>query len=661
MSKLNNKMSKIMFTGDNLTDKERQELLKSGYQVNAYGTNLSKEQIINIINKEKYNGYILGGDEVFDEETIKALNSSLKTISFYGVGYEAYIDTKACSEKGIVVTNTPRTNTNAVAEHTIALILAATRNIVFNNTNTKNGLWEKEKINDLSGLTVGIFGMGAIGSQVAKILHYSFDADIIYYNRSRKENLESELNMKFVSKEELFSNSDVITLHSSLNDETKDVVNNEAFNKMKKDIIIINTARAALIDPKALYENLKSGKVRTVAFDSFYKEPINLKEDKDFKRFSKFNDKQLIINPHTAYFSNQALEKMKNMAVQNVIDILENKSCDNVINELVDVTRKNDEYDSLFTEDYNFYIIEEKDYIDRIKNKIESEINPKHIETVNSFDQLLKLESINDSNKKIIMVYSDLLGEGEIVPIKDLENINNLKAICYGCTFLDKLDLEWCKKNNVIVTVLDDYRVEQRADLIFYIIQSLIGNISKLIKNPAENQLGMFPSIDLYNKKVGFIGYTDIAKKLIDKCRLFGMKISYYSEKYRAQDIEFNTLDNLLSTSDIIITCGYTKEEQYIIGRNEINKTNPNSYIISCEQGRQNVNKELFIQLAETNKIAGFGYTSSKDTMTDYKGNVFVIRDQTWGTDESYKKLCNSWIKSVKSVLNDNAKDITKL
>ena len=212
-----------MFTGDNLTKDERQALAKQGYQIDAYDTNLNTNKIVELINTNSYDGYILGGDEILDSDTISQFGQNLKVISFYGVGYEAYIDTIATSNKGLLVANTPKTNTNAVAEHTIALILASTRNIVHNNNNLKIGIWEKEKINDLCGLTIGIIGMGAIGTQVARTLYYSFGANIIYYSRTRKQDLEKEINMRYVSLDELYTQSDIISLHCSLNKETENM------------------------------------------------------------------------------------------------------------------------------------------------------------------------------------------------------------------------------------------------------------------------------------------------------------------------------------------------------------------------------------------------------------------------------------------------------
>lgn len=327
-------MKKIFFSGDTLTENERHEYEKQGYKIDSYSANLSNEEIIKILSKENYDGYILGGDEILDRETILKFPNSINVISFFGVGYEAYIDTVATSEKNIFVTNTPGTNTNAVAEHTIGLMLASTRNIVFDNYNTKNGKWCKERIFDLEGRTVGIIGMGKIGTKVAKMLKYSFNANLIYYSRTRKYDLEKELNMEYVDCDELYKKSDIISIHCLLNDETKNMINKEAFSKMRDNVVIINTSRANIIDSLALYEALKNDKVKIVAFDGWYKEPVNLMEDEDFKCFDEFDNNRLIITPHSGYYSNQALKKMERLAVQNVIDILKNGECENIVNEI---------------------------------------------------------------------------------------------------------------------------------------------------------------------------------------------------------------------------------------------------------------------------------------------------------------------------------------
>lgn len=657
-------MKKIIFTGDNLTDKERKEFLNQGFQIDAYDTNLSNAEIVDIVNRNQYDGYILGGDENLDAKTIAKFPDSMKVISFYGVGYEAYIDTIATSKKGIFVTNTPRTNTNAVSEHTIALILASTRNIAYNNDNFKAGLWQKEKLNDLCGLTVGIIGMGAIGSQVARTLHYSFGAKVIYNSRTRKPDIEQEIDMKYVSLDELYKSSDIISLHCSLNNETENMIDDKAFAKMKNGVILINTSRAMLVQPKALYENLLNGKVRTAAFDAFYKEPISILEDKDFNHFAKFDNKQLIISPHTAYFSHQALDSMKKMAIQNCIDILQTGKCEHVVNEIGNFVKSSDYYSSALVDDYNFYIVEKSpNYVQKVKKAFVDSINAKNLECFDNLEDFYNCKSLYDNNKKkIILAYFDIFKD-----MKKIKEIKNLSAICYGCTYLSDIDLEYCKKNNIIVTALGEYRANIRADLIFYIIQSVVGRMSDMVKNKVDYSNFAIPN---YNgMKVGFVGYTELTDVLSKKCKMYGMQVSYYSKKYRPNGIAYKTLKNILKESDIIITAGYTKEEQYKIDKELEKSINPNAYIISCEQEAQNVNKDLFIKLAENNKIRGYGFTqvagitsaNKSDKMERFTGNIFILPDKTWANEEVFNNLCDKWIDSVKSVLQGSAKDLAKI
>lgn len=650
-------MKKIMFTGDNLSKDERNNYLKNGYQIDAYDVNLKNEEIINLIAKNKYDGYILGGDEILDENTINNFDNSLKVISFYGVGYQTYIDEKTATSKNIIITNTPGTNTNAVAEHTIALLLSATRNIVYNNNAIKKGVWSKEKLNDLCGLTIGIIGMGAIATQVAKKLYYCFKPKIMYYNRSRKPDLEKELDLNYVSLDELYQNCDAILIHCSATAETINMIDAKAFQKMKNDVILINTARASIVDENALFDALKQNKIKTAAFDVFYKEPVDFKHDKEYTRFAQFIGNKLIISPHTAYFSHQALEDMKNLAIQNCIDVLTKGTCKYIVNQAnIDIIQSH----GLDAKNTRIYILENEKYIETIKDEVARNINAKSIETANNVDDLMKIKSLKQSeDKKILMIYSDLIGEGEKIITQKLSKIKNLYAICYGCTYLDGLDLKWCKNHNIIVTTLDDFRVEQRAELMFYIIQSTINRIAYLMKNPNINNQNIFNGIDLHRLKVGFIGCTNITKVLAKKLQLFGMDISYYSEHIRCIDLQYKDIENLLKTSDIIITAGYTGFEQYKLDKFKDIIPN-NAYIFSCEQGQQNVNRELFISLAENKKISGYGFTSSADKVTDFAENIYCISDNTWASADNYKKLCENWISDVKSALTTKSKNLAK-
>ena len=650
-------MKKIFFSGDILTEDERKEYENQGYRIDSYDVNLKNDEIIQILNKENYDGYILGGDEILDRETILKFPDSLKVISFFGVGYEAYIDTEATSEKNIYVTYTPDTNTKAVAEHTIALILSSTRNIIYDNNNTKCGNWEKERINDLEGATIGIIGMGKIGTSVARILKYSFNANLIYYSRTRKENLEKELDMEFVSLDELYRRSDIVSIHCLLNNETKNMINNESISKMKDGVIIVNPSRANIIEPTALFESLESNKIRTVAFDAFYKEPIDLKNDKDFNQFQKFADNRLIITPHTAYFSNQALKNMKDLALKNTIDILETGKCKYIVKEIGNYTENVSIYKNLMLKNYTFLIVEEERYIQISKDYMKKYFGDINIVAVSSVKELLSNNIIKNNTKKILMIYSELLGKCES-SINALEQINNLKAISFGNTYLNYIDLEYCKKHNIIVTRLADYRAELRADLIIYIMQSLQGNIAEYIKNLEKNKKAMLSSVSLINKKVGIIGLTELGNSIADKCQKLGMKVSYYSEKRRNQRYEFTDIKNIIKNSDFIITASYPKEEQYYLNDDIIKNINPNSFIVASEQGNSNVNEKTFKKLIEENKIRGYGFTSSNDRINNYSGNVFILRDQTWDSEDVYCNLATEWINKINLILNGKEKNL---
>lgn len=651
-------MKKIFFSGDTLKENERKKYENKGYKIDAYDANLKNNEIIQILNKEKYDGYILGGDEILDRETVLKFPDSIKVISFFGVGYEAYIDTTATNEKNICVTNTPDTNTKAVAEHTLALMLASTRNIIFDNNNTKNGKWAKERINDLEGATIGIIGMGKIGTKVAKILKYSFNANLIYYSRTRKYDLEKELEMTFVSLDELYKRSDIISIHCSLNNETKNMINQEAMSKMKKGVIIINTSRANIIEPTALFNSLDNNTIRTVAFDAFYKEPIDLKSDNDFNQFQKFGDNRLIITPHTAYFSNQALKSMEDLAIKNAIDVLETGKCENTVKEIENYTENIAIYKNIMLKNYTFLIVEEQRYLDIIVNNMKKAFGDINIIATTSLKDLLSNEKIKDNNKKILMIYSNLLGKCETSVTKKIEQIKNLKAISLGNTYLKLIDLEYCKKNNIVVTTLSDYRAELRADLIIYIMQSLQGKISEYIKNSKGSRIEIFPSFSLVNKKVGIIGLTEIGNAIADKCKHIGMEVSYFSKKRRNPKYIFNDLKSLVKKSDFIITAGYPKEEQYYLQDDIINEINSNAFIISSEQGNSNINENTFKKLIEDGKICGYGFTSSNDSIENYNGNVFILRDQTWDSEEVYYKLAKEWINSINLILTNKAKNL---
>ncbi len=224
------------------------------------------------------------------KEIIEAgANGKLKIIGRAGVGYDN-IDVAAASENGIVVKSAPYGSTNAVAELTIGLMLAISRNTPQAHHSLKNGVWKKEKLKgkELSYKTLGILGCGRIGQKLAEIARRGFDMEIIGFDI--KPCLESGI--KFMTKDEVISKADYISLHTG----GKDVVIGEKeLGLMKKTAYLVNTSRGSNVDEQALYKALKEGKIAGAAIDVYVDEPKA--EGAEFKSKLKELD-NLVLSSH---------------------------------------------------------------------------------------------------------------------------------------------------------------------------------------------------------------------------------------------------------------------------------------------------------------------------------------------------------------------------
>jgi len=208
----------------------------------------------------------------FNEELIDALPKSLKFICHNGAGYNN-IDVAACTKRGISVSSTPIAVDDATADVAIWLMLGALRNIKQPFQAVNAGKWRGNFAlgHDPKNKTLGILGMGGIGSAVAHRAT-AFGMKIQYHNRHQLP-ADKEKGAKYVDFEELLKTSDVLSLNLALNPSTRHIIGKEQFEKMKDGVIIVNTARGALIDEAALVDALKSGKVWTCGLDVFEEEP----------------------------------------------------------------------------------------------------------------------------------------------------------------------------------------------------------------------------------------------------------------------------------------------------------------------------------------------------------------------------------------------------
>ena len=210
-------------------------------------------------------------DELFDNAP------NLKVIARFGVGYDS-IDLDAAKRHGVYVTNCPGINSNAVAEMTVSLLMALIREIPRLNKTQKAGIWSRTIFNELPGKRIGVLGFGAIAQKTIKKLK-GFKTDILVYNRSLKTELAESLGARITTDlDEVLSTSDYILIHLPVAPETKNIINAESIAKMKDGVYVINTARAPLVDNKAMYDALVSGKLRGYATDVYNKEPADLND-----------------------------------------------------------------------------------------------------------------------------------------------------------------------------------------------------------------------------------------------------------------------------------------------------------------------------------------------------------------------------------------------
>jgi len=258
---------------------------------------------------------VRGRTKVTAEVFAKA--SKLKVVGRCGVGVDN-IDLKAAKQKGVIVVNAPIATTIAVAEHTMALMLAMVREITKADSGMKGGFWYKNEIKgtELYGKTLGVIGFGHIGSTVSKYAQ-AFGMNVIAYDPLVTADQIKEHGGEPVNFDELLPEADIITLHVPLNDSTRHMINAETIAKMKDGVRIVCAARGGDIDEDALLQGLNSGKVASAALDVFEKEPPF---DSPLVKHPK-----LIATPHIGGETEEAQKRASADIVTEVLAALEGK------------------------------------------------------------------------------------------------------------------------------------------------------------------------------------------------------------------------------------------------------------------------------------------------------------------------------------------------
>lgn len=314
-----------------------------GHDTEFYTTNIANTKSNTIYDADII--CIFMGNPI-DKETLNKFHN-LKLIATMSTGFD-HIDLDECKRRGIVVCNVPAYGDNTVAEHTFGLMLNVSRNIHKAYIRTIQGNLSYEGLMgfDLKGKTLGVIGTGKIGCNVIKIAK-GFNMNVLAFDTFQKPELQDQLGFKYVSLEELYKQSEVITIHVPLTKETHHLINDDSISKMKDGVVIINTARGGIIDTEALIRELESGKISGAGLDVLEGELL-IKEEHEqvhplnplpkdqlellLEDHALMNMPQVIVTPHIAFFSREGLHRILDTTLQNIFDLIEHRGFPNQVN-----------------------------------------------------------------------------------------------------------------------------------------------------------------------------------------------------------------------------------------------------------------------------------------------------------------------------------------
>ena len=288
-----------------------QEIFKKQNIETEIKTGLSEKEIINIISE--YEALIVRSATKVTKNIIIA-GKKLKVIGRAGAGVDN-IDVVTAKEKNILVMNTPGGNTNATAEHTLALILSLLRKVPYSNDTTHKGKWEKKNIKgtELSNKTLGIVGFGNVAIRLSNLVK-GFNMNILAYSKSLSSRQEEFPDIKNVSFDELITTSDIISFHCKAPPDGKPLINKEHYKKMKPTTVIINTARGNIVEENDLNNALNNNMIAGAALDVYSKEPA--------KENILFNNPKVILTPHIAASTAEAQIIVAEMIANQICNFL---------------------------------------------------------------------------------------------------------------------------------------------------------------------------------------------------------------------------------------------------------------------------------------------------------------------------------------------------
>jgi D-3-phosphoglycerate dehydrogenase len=288
-------------------------LEEEGFEIVRERGPIPESRMLELVAKGDFDGWLIGDDAITRAVIQKSL-PRLKVISKYGIGLDK-VDVKSATELKVPVTFCPGVNHTTVAEHVFGLVLAIYRDIVPQCNWVKSGQWKRLTGHELSGKTIGIIGVGRIGKEVATRAR-AFSMRVIGFDIYWDDKFAQDNQVKrAASIEEVLQNSDIVTLHTNLTDETRHLMNAKRLALLKKGSVLINTARGELVETNDVVTALKSGQLLGYGADVLDQEPPS----KDHPLFACPN---AVITPHIGSRTYESVARQAKMAAENLIAVL---------------------------------------------------------------------------------------------------------------------------------------------------------------------------------------------------------------------------------------------------------------------------------------------------------------------------------------------------
>jgi D-3-phosphoglycerate dehydrogenase len=308
---------KILLTTTSFQDTPgpHQKLLyKQGFEIETLRGPILEDELLAII--QNYDAVVCGDDEFTEAVLEKGARGNLKYISKYGVGLDR-IDLKAAKRLNIPVTNCPSVNQTSVSEHVLALLFTFEKNVHIQHNSVQTGSWKRWVGNEIEGRIIGIIGLGAVGKELAK-KSLALGMEVICFDLYKDEKfLEQFKAIDFVDTlDDIYQKADIISLHVPHTKETNKLIDKTVvFGKLKKPVIIVNTARGKLVDSRAIIEGIDAGKIRAYLTDVLADEPML--ESEVLKGVEN-----VIITPHVGSRTFQSVQRQGLMAVNNLLKLI---------------------------------------------------------------------------------------------------------------------------------------------------------------------------------------------------------------------------------------------------------------------------------------------------------------------------------------------------